>query len=179
MTAPALDKNQGAVMEFLSRPEAYGGGVDRVERIDTHISAVFVAGDHAYKLKKAVRFPYLDFSSLSARHGYCLAELEINRRTAPGLYERVAAVTRASGGELAMDGEGEPCDWLVVMRRFDSDGLFDRLAERGALDDELVEDLAREIAEFHEKAEPRPEYGGAGSMVETMAENAERLVDVH
>ncbi|MBL6935573.1 MAG: AAA family ATPase [Alphaproteobacteria bacterium] len=169
------DSDQNAVIDFLSRPEAYGVGADRVERIDTHISVVFLAGDRAYKLKKAVSFPYLDFSDLSARQRFCQAELEVNRRTAPGLYERVAAVTRAANGELALDGEGEVRDWLVVMRRFDGDGLFDRLAERGALDDELVEELAREIAEFHEKAEPRPDFGGVASMVETMAENAERL----
>jgi hypothetical protein len=94
------DKNQDEVIDFLSQPEAYGGGMDLVKSIITHTSIVFLAGDHAYKLKKVVRFSYLYFFHLSALQRFCQAGLEINRLTAPGLYERVAAVTRSPDGGM-------------------------------------------------------------------------------
>ena len=87
-------KDQGEVIAFLSRPETYGPEVATVERIDTHISALFLAGTRVYKLKRAVTFPYLDFTEPEARRRYCETEVEINRRTAPGIYEGVLPVTR-------------------------------------------------------------------------------------
>src|SRR5499425_2769993 len=89
-------------------------------RIDTHGAVVFLAGDKAYKLKRAVKFPYMDFSTVERRCVLCQAEVEINRRLAPEIYLGVEEVRTPSGKS----------DWLVVMRRFDEDGLFDRLAGR-------------------------------------------------
>ncbi|MBT5658608.1 MAG: hypothetical protein HOJ02_00480, partial [Rhodospirillaceae bacterium] len=112
-------EDQSAVFDFLSNPSSYGAGVQDVERLDTHISAIFLAGDHVYKLKKAVKFPYLDFSTLELRQRYCAAELAVNKRTAPDLYERILAVTRQPDGAFELGGKGEVVDWLVVMHRFD------------------------------------------------------------
>ena len=109
------------------------------------------------------------------RHHYCDAELAVNRRTAPDLYERVLAVTRQPDGTLEFNGEGDIVDWLVVMRRFDQAGLFDRLAMAGELSDELVDCLAGEIAAFHRAAEPRHDFGGALAISETLAETSTRL----
>lgn len=153
---------QAAAIAFLSRPETYG--VDRVERVDTHISAVFLAGDHAYKLKRAVKLPYLDFSTLSLRKKFCEAEVATNKRTAPQIYERVAALTREADGSIAFDGTGAALDYVVVMRRFDEAGTFDRLAGRGALTPELMSALADAIAKFHAAAERRTDFGGASAM---------------
>ncbi len=154
--------DQAAAIAFLSRPETYG--VDKVERVDTHISAVFLAGGRAYKLKRAVKLPYLDFSTLALRKRFCEAEVAINRRTAPQIYERVAALTREPDGRLAFDGAGRPVDYVVVMRRFDEAGIFDRLAKRGALTPGLMARLADAIAEFHGEAERRRDFGGAAAM---------------
>ncbi len=156
--------DQAEVIGFLSRPDSYGYRGASVERIDTHISIVFLVGDKAYKLKRAVKFPYLDFSSAVRRRRFCAAEVEINRRTAPSLYDGVVAVTRDRTGRLSLGGEGEPVEWLVVMKRFDQAGLLDRMAERGALSDGVIVRLADTVAAFHATAEPGPATGGADAM---------------
>ena len=164
--------DQSETIAFLSRPETFG--VEEVRRIDTHISCIFLAGPKAYKLKRAVVFPYLDFGTAERRRNFCLAEVAVNRRTAPQIYERVAAVTREKTG-LALDGTGAAVDYLVVMNRFDEAGLFDRLSETGALSDDMMTALADEIARFHAAAERRADFGGFAAMVEVVAGNAENL----
>ena len=87
-------EDQSEQIAFLDRPDAYPDAAARIERFDTHGAVVFLAGDRAYKLKRAVRFPYMDFSTLARRAEVCAAEVRINRRTAPDLYLGVAAVER-------------------------------------------------------------------------------------
>lgn len=143
--------DQQSVIAFLERSESYGL-TEPVVRIDTHAAVIFLAGERAYKLKRAVRYPYFDFSSAAKRKRVCKTELALNRRTAPDLYLEVRSVNRLSNGALGF-GEGEPVDWLVVMRRFEPDALLETVASRGALDAPLVRDLADEIARFHDSAE--------------------------
>lgn len=167
--------SQSDVIAFLSRPQTFGLNAP-VERIETHISVVFLAGDHVFKLKREVRFPYLDFSTLDRRRQACEAEILLNRRTAPDLYERVAAVTREAGGTLALDGAGEAVDYVVVMRRFDQATLFDRLAADNKLDGELLDRLTDRIAEFHRGAEKRLDHGGAAGLRAVLDQNAAAFV---
>ena len=127
---PCTSDCQKAVVAFLSDPASYGTRVARVDVIETHISLVFLAGDGAYKLKRAVKYPYLDFSTEAKRRQACEAEVTLNRRTAPDLYLEVRAVSRASNGSIGWGEAGEILDWVVVMRRFDQDLLFDLLAQR-------------------------------------------------
>src|SRR5262249_33001869 len=123
------EQDQAAVIAFLADPASHGGAA--VERIDTHASVVFLVGDRAFKLKRAVRFSYLDYSTLALREQSCRAELALNRRTAPELYEEVCPITRGPDGRLALGGKGGAVvDWVVVMRRFDQETLFDRMAKR-------------------------------------------------
>lgn len=157
-----ITEDQTAVVEFLASPATHGGEV--VERIDTHASVVFLAGARAWKLKRAVRYDYLDFSTAERRRAMCEAEVRINRRTAPALYRRVVAVTRERDGSLALGGSGAPADWVVEMVRFDQDGLFDRLAARGALDIGLMGPLAAAVARLHREAERRADHGGRAGM---------------
>ena len=114
---PSLD--QGDTIAWLETPAAYGATTDTVDRIDTHSAVVFLVGDRAYKLERAVRYDYLDYSTPARRHKYCIEELALNRRTAPMLYRGVRAVNRAADGSLSLDGWGEAVDWLVEMARFD------------------------------------------------------------
>ncbi|HKX07454.1 MAG TPA: AAA family ATPase, partial [Stellaceae bacterium] len=118
-------------------------------------------GSRAFKMKRAVAFSYLDYSTLAHRKRFCERELELGRRLAPALYRRLHAVTRAANGRLALDGAGEPVEWLLEMRRFDQADLFDRMAERGRLTPALMRDLADEIAAFHGTAEPAYDRGGS------------------
>ncbi|MBU0557312.1 MAG: AAA family ATPase [Alphaproteobacteria bacterium] len=142
---------QGEVVAFLSNSASYGC-TGLVERIETHAAIVFLVADRAYKLKRAVRYPYLDFSTASKRKEACETELALNRRTAPDLYLETSFVGRGPDGRLAL-GKGEPVDWLIVMRRFASDCLMDTMAKRGSLDPAMLRQLADAIARFHDLAE--------------------------
>jgi hypothetical protein len=165
-----ITEDQTEVVTFLTSPSTHGGAP--VERIETHASIVFLAGQRAWKLKRAVRYDYLDFSTMERRKAMCEAEVRINRRAAPALYRGVVAVTRQPDGLLALGGPGAPVDWLVEMVRFDQDGLFDRLAARGALELALMRPLATAIAEFHQGAERRSDHGGAAGMTWVVEGNA-------
>jgi uncharacterized protein len=165
-----ITEDQTAVIEFLASPATHGGG--QVERIDTHSAIVFLAGARGYKLKRAVLFDYLDFSTLERRRALCEAEVRLNRRTAPGLYLGVLPVTREADGSLALSGAGPPVDWVVEMNRFDQEALFDRLAAAGHLDVGLMRPLATAIAEFHAAAERRTDHGGKAGMAWVIDGNA-------
>jgi len=120
---------------------------------ETHVSRIFLTGERAWKLKKAVTLPYLDFGSLEQRRVACEREVELNRRTAPELYLGCHAVYRDAGGQLGFVPQGEPVEWLIEMRRFPSDATFDHLAAARKLNAALIETLADVIAAFHAKAE--------------------------
>ncbi|PEQ13782.1 hypothetical protein B2G71_05570 [Novosphingobium sp. PC22D] len=143
--------DQSETLAFLADGAAFGVS-GPVERIDTHAAVVFLAGERAYKMKRAVKLGYLDFSSLEKRKAVCEAELRLNRRTAPELYLDLVCVGRLADGTLAL-GEGEPVDWLIVMRRFASDRLLAAMVDEGPLDPGLIRDLADTIARFHDEAE--------------------------
>ena len=147
-------EDQSATIEFLSDRAAYGRPGETVERIDTHISVVFMVGERVYKLKRALRYPYLDYSTVAKREAMCRAELQLNRRTAPELYLAVRKVARGADGQLSLDGAGEAVDWLVEMKRFPQETLFDKLAAQHELTPALMRDLADRVAVFHAEAEP-------------------------
>ncbi|MFG1463584.1 AAA family ATPase [Xanthobacter sp. DSM 24535] len=140
--------DQSAVFALLADPAAHGGV--SVTRIDTHGAAVFLAGDAAYKVKRAVAFPFMDFSTLEKRRAACERELEVNRANAPGIYLSVVPITRAADG-LALGGAGEPVDYAVKMRRFDERQTLDNLPPE-ALTPDLLAALAKAVSTSHERA---------------------------
>ena len=168
---------QRDVVAFLSTPETYGLPAGSVERIDTHISTVWLAGERAFKLKRAVRYDYVDFSTVELRRIACEAEVRLNRRTAPTLYRGVRAVTREFNGSLALGGRGVAVDWVVEMARFDQDTLFDRLAEGGRLDLALMPGLAAAIVRLHAGATSRVDHGGRAGMQWVVDGNARGFVE--
>ena len=141
---------QQQVFVFLADPATHGGAP--VKRIDTHAASVFLAGDRALKVKRAVRFPFLDFSTLAKRKAACEAEIEANRPFAPDLYRGVVAITREADGRLAIGGKGEPVEWAVDMWRFDETQTLDQIAERAGVDLALADKLARTVAAAHARA---------------------------
>jgi hypothetical protein len=143
------DDSQQTVIDFLANPATHGGAP--VTRIDTHAALVFLAGERALKIKRAVRFPFLDYSTLAKRKAACEAEIEVNRPFAPAIYRGVAAITRGHGG-LAIGGDDEPVEWAVEMHRFDETKTLDRLAERDEIDDKLADALGRAVAKAHAAA---------------------------
>ena len=144
--------DQAKVLDFMASPETYDSAPTRVGRIETHASIVFLAGNRAYKVKRAVKYPFLDFSTLERRRRACLHELALNWRTAPQLYLEVIPVTLGNDGKIHLGGPGRAVEWVVVMRRFEQADLFDRMAEEGRLLLALMPRLARTIAAFHQSA---------------------------
>ncbi len=136
---------------LLSDPATYGGGA--VRRCETHAAVVFLAGDRVLKVKRAVRYPFLDYSTLDKRKAACQAELDVNRKFAPQLYRRIVPIVRQADGSLALDGAGAAIEWAVEMTRFDEDKTLDHLAERGELDEALAAKLAIAVAAMHGRAE--------------------------
>ena len=168
------EDNQQAVIAFLSDAASYDVG-QPVERIDTHCSIVFLVGTRAYKLKRAIRYASLDYRTLALRRDACTAELRLNRRTAPCLYLGMRAVTRDETGRLAFDGPGHALDYVVVMRRFAQEDLFDRMAQTGRLTPTLMRKLGEAVAHLHANAPPAMLYGGAASMRRVIAQNEREL----
>jgi len=129
-----VNHDQEAVIAFLTNPSTYGL-TSPVERIDTHISHLFLIGTRAFKLKRAVSLPYLDFSTPDRRFATCKQELTLNRRTSPELYLGVRRITGGATG----------CE----LQRFDQKDIFDQMALQGKLTLRLLDTLAHEISTFH------------------------------
>src|SRR5215470_16608109 len=168
-------EDQQEVASFLLQAASYHEPGATVERLDTHASLIFLVGARAFKMKRAVAFSYLDYSTLALRKRYCEAELERGRCLAPMLYRRLHAVTRERDGRLMLDGAGEPVEWLLEMRRFDQQALFDRLAEGGHLTPVLMRDLADVIAEFHGAATVARDRGGGTAIAALIQDIAVNL----
>lgn len=135
---------------FLERADSYGT-IDPVICRETHMSWVFLAGGEAYKLKKPLRLPYLDFSTLARRHAACATELALNRRLAPDVYKHVEPLT-LSAGRLGLGGGGEVVDWLVVMRRLDESESLERLLVAGTLTVRQLDAVITTLLGFYRRA---------------------------
>ncbi|HEX8739297.1 MAG TPA: AAA family ATPase [Casimicrobiaceae bacterium] len=158
---------QARLVRELCAPGVLGPHGARV--IETHISFVLLTGSHAYKIKKAVRLPFLDFSSLAARHRYCCDELRLNRRLAPGIYLDVVAIG-TSGTGPRLDGPGPAVEYAVRMREFAQDALLSSVLARNELKAAHVDALAAEVAAFHRTAP-----GAAGTSPHGLPERVLRL----
>ena len=123
-----------------------------VHRIDTHAASVFLEGNRALKIKRAIRFPFLDYSTLEKRKAACEEEIRINHPFAPQIYHRAVAITQSADGSLDIDGNGRPVEYAVEMTRFDERQTIDHLAAAGPLDADLVEAMAAAIAASHDVA---------------------------
>ena len=148
----ADSRMQESVFAFLTDPATH----PHVHRIDTHAASVFLEGDRALKIKRAVRFPYLDYSTLAKRKAACDEEIRINRPFAPQIYRRVVPITQDDDGSMSIDGNGTPVEFAIEMTRFDERQTIDHLAEAGALDPDLVDAIADAIAASHDIAPLAP-----------------------
>lgn len=164
------------LLHHLSRPESYPGGVKGVEVIQTHISFVFLCEEVVYKIRKPVRFGFLDFSTLEKRRLDCEEEVRLNRRLAPKVYLGVVPVTRADTG-FQVEGDGEVVEWAVKMIRLPIGTTALDFLQRGELTEAQVHHLARIIAEFHRRADSGPaisDYGRFSVVARNTRENFEQ-----
>ncbi|UWQ35658.1 AAA family ATPase (plasmid) [Leisingera sp. M527] len=166
------DENQQVeVVAFLSDPSAYG--IDApVEVITTHSAHVFLIGGLAFKIKRAVRYSYLDFSTLQARKDVLVRELALNAPAAPEIYDRVVAVTREAGGRLALEGKGPAVEYALRMHRFAREAEMSVIADAGGLTVDLARQLGTAVAAYHRDAEKRSADGAAliGEIIEELRE---------
>jgi aminoglycoside phosphotransferase family enzyme len=143
---------------FLSDPESYGHRISKVAAIETHFAWVFLAGRHAYKLKKPVRHDIIDYRSLAAREAACRAEIRLNRRLAPNVYLSVVPLTMRHGA-LALAGDGDVKDWLVRMRRLPATGMLEHVLRRRTLRSSEIARIVTTLARFYAEADRMPLLG--------------------
>ncbi len=138
-------------VSFLRRPESYAPPADNVVTRETHMSWIFMAGERVYKLKKPVRFPYLDFSTLQRRENACRAEYVLNRRLAPDIYLDVVPLTAETRG-YAIGGHGRVADWLVVMRRLKENETLEAGLHGRSVTPAQVDGLGARLETFYSRA---------------------------
>lgn len=165
MTHPeqgAATGSQAEVIAFLADPSTHAG--HKVERFETHGNLVFLAGVDAWKIKRAVAFPYMDFSTLEKRRVACMREVEVNRRLAPDIYMGCVAITRRADGRLMLGEVGDAIEWAVHMRRFDQSAVLNNIASAGGIGPELARAVADTVLESHRSAAVATAAEGAASM---------------
>ena len=145
-----------AKVAFLQRPGSYPERPFHVQAVETHMSWVFLTDRHAYKLKKPVRYEFLDYSTLDARHRDCSEEVRLNRPLGGHVYLGVVPLTVAPDGLLRLEGEGTPVDWLVKMRRLWAAHMLDQAIRDGRVHADDVRRFAAALAEFYRGSTPVP-----------------------
>lgn len=168
---------QRRLIRTLEQPDAYPHPVDEVERIETHISTVLLAGDFAYKIKKPLDLGFLNFTQLERRRFYCEEELRLNRRLAPRIYDDLVAFSGSPEAPV-FNGPDAPFEYAVRMKRFDTSLMLDHLQSEGHLSIELMENMARRVATFHERiavAPPESDYGEPEKVLQPMQQNFEQI----
>jgi len=153
---------QKQVVEALMKPEAYDEQPGRIELTQTHISFVFLTRNFVYKVKKAVNFGFLDFTTLEKRRFFCEKELELNKRLCRGMYLEVVPINRSN--VIKIKGEGETVEYAVKMKRMPQEKMMSNLLEEKKLDCKLIDAIAKIIAGFHSKAETNARISEFGSM---------------
>ncbi|HUG66551.1 MAG TPA: AAA family ATPase [Pirellulaceae bacterium] len=148
-----VDQSQ-QVMEMLQTQAAYAEQTGSVQLIETHISWIFLTDHFAYKLKKPVRFDFLDFSTAELRRTACENEVKLNRRFAPGVYLGVVPVVMTPSGQLALKQPGTPVDWVVKMRRLPAGNALDVLIRERSVAPHAIEQLAKTLSDFYHRLPP-------------------------
>ena len=153
---------QKQVVKALMKPEAYDEDPGKIELIQTHISFVFLTRNLVYKVKKAVDFGFLDFTTLEKRRFFCEKELELNRRLCEGMYLEVVPINRSN--IIKIKGEGKTVEYAVKMKRMPQEKMMSKLLEENKVDSKLIDRIAKIIAEFHSKAETNKRISRFGSL---------------
>ena len=154
---------QNQVVEALSKAEVYEVETDQIEIKQTHISYVFLGKDFVYKIKKAVNFGFLDFSTLEKRRFFCEKELKLNRRLCGDMYLDVVPITK-SADDIRINGKGKIIEYAVKMKRIPEEKIMTRLLEEGKVDKNIIDKIVKIIADFHLKAKTSKKISECGSL---------------
>jgi len=160
------------IVTALQNPEIYPEQPRKVELVQTHVSAIFLTGEHVYKVKKPVDFGFLDFTTLEKRKYYCHQEVELNRRLCPEVYLGVVEIRSRKGQIFLGEGEGEIIEYAVLMKQLPQDCMMDRQLARGGITSALLRKIAAKVALFHANAATNTEISSYGG-IETIRKNVE------
>jgi aminoglycoside phosphotransferase family enzyme len=169
---------QKQVVDALMKPEAYGEDISGVELVQTHISFVFLTRRFVYKVKKAVNFGFLDFTTLEKRRFFCEKELQLNRRLCGDMYLEVVPINKANA--IRIKGAGETVEYAVKMKRMPQEMMLSNLLEENKVNEKLVDNIAKTIADFHSKAETvkqTSEFGSLAIIETNWKENFEQTTE--
>jgi hypothetical protein len=153
---------QKEVVDALQNPEAYPENPGEIVMIQTHISFVFVTKSFVFKVKKAVNFGFLDFSTLERRRFFCEKELELNRRLCPDIYLEVVPINKST--VVKIEGSGETVEYALKMKRLPQERIMTELLKENKVDNNTIDELAQIIAKFHSKAQTNREINEYGSL---------------
>lgn len=167
--------SQSDIIAFFSSPAAHRG--QEVKRIDTHANIAFLVGCDAYKMKRDVKFPFLDYSSLAKRKTACDAEIRLNSQYAPQIYRSALPITLEANGELELNGHGEIVEWVVHMNRFDEHLGLDRIAEEQGISAELALELAHLMVDAHKRTTRREAQPWIDDLMNYVNQNLEAFLE--
>ncbi len=141
-----------ALQKALLNPKTYPDRPPFIKFVETHISLLFLTGNHVYKIKKPVDFGFLNFTSLEKRKFFCEQEVKLNRRLSPAIYLGVVRITQ-EGERIHLEGEGEPVEYAVKMKQIPEENLMDKLLERGQVTPKMIEAVSGKLVQFYFSAE--------------------------
>ena len=166
---------QSNLFQNLKNPKFYGKDVNSVKLIQTHISYVALTGKYAYKIKKAVNFGFLDFSTLEKRKYFCEEEVRLNKRLCPEIYLSVVPITQKDNN-FELNGKGEVVDYSVKMKEFPQEKIMTKQLENDKIDEEVLDKICDILDDFYKKGECSKEIDSFGK-VETIKKNTDENFD--
>ncbi|MCD6567429.1 MAG: AAA family ATPase [Dehalococcoidia bacterium] len=158
----------------LLEPGAYPHNPEKVELCQTQMSFVFLTGEYAYKVRKAINLGYLDYSSLEKRLFFCRREVELNRRLSPNTYLAVVPIVE-EGGRFSVEGEGKAVEYAVKMKQLPRERMMDVLLSRGQVDEGMIVKVAEKLGGFHRRAETNPQIASYGRLDVIQQNNRENF----
>ena len=171
-----MNQNISPSIAAMLRPVFYPHNPSEVEFRQTHISYVFLAGPYVYKVKKAVKFPFLDYATLENRHHFCDEELRLNRRLAPNTYLKTVGISRAQGSfylDEKISDRKRIVEYAVKMNRLPEDQMLTSLIRDESVKPEHIAEIAKKLAAFHERAtiENSARFGSPQAIASTVRDN--------
>jgi aminoglycoside phosphotransferase family enzyme/predicted kinase len=157
-----MSEASAAWVQGLQNSESYPHPVDQIKLVETHISWILLTGCYAYKIKKPVKFSFVDFSTLERRRWFCEEEVRLNRRLAPDVYLGIVPIT-GSPSHPRMDGSGPPFEFAVKMKQFSSASEIHRILNSKEIAEPFIQELAENIARFHGQIEQAGEEVPSGN----------------
>jgi aminoglycoside phosphotransferase family enzyme/predicted kinase len=147
----SIHPEQAEVIQAMLKPETYPEPPVRITHLQTHISHIFLTGGLVYKIKKAVQFDFLDFSTLPKRGYYCRQEVMLNRRLTQRIYLRVVKIT-SENGRPVINGKGPVLEYAVLMREMPQERMMNRMLLAGEVEEKAIRAIVRKLVPFYRQA---------------------------